>query len=47
MKKFNTDKNFWERSKIFYTNQITNLKKLNPTENVLALIGENTKELQS
>lgn len=44
--KFNTEKNFWQRSKIFYSNQIVNLGKLAQSENVLALIGENRKELQ-
>lgn len=44
--KFNTEKNFWQRSKIFYSNQIVNLGKLAQSENVLALIGENRRELQ-
>lgn len=44
--KFNTEKNFWQRSKTFYSNQIVNLGKLAQSENVLALIGENRKELQ-
>ena len=43
---FHTDKNFWERSKTFYTNQIARLQRLHPTENVVYLIKENTKELQ-
>ena len=27
---FHTDKNFWERSKTFYTNQIARLQRLHP-----------------